>query len=80
MHGSVWEWCQDRYDENYYRNSPTDDPSGFTVGSCRVLRGGSWNYNASSCRSAYRSCNDPAGRNYGIGFRLVVSLFPSHPQ
>jgi Sulfatase-modifying factor enzyme 1 len=28
MHGNVWEWCWDWYDEKYYANSPGVDPLG----------------------------------------------------
>ena len=83
MHGNVWEWCADRYDSDYYEESPTDDPTGPTAGSRRVLRGSSWRGCARFCRSAFRYDLSPDGRNYGIGFRLAlhVKTKPSvHPK
>jgi len=50
MHGNVWEWCQDRYDTNYYQSSPSNNSKGASAGSDRVLRGGSWGSYAQGCR------------------------------
>jgi formylglycine-generating enzyme required for sulfatase activity len=72
MSGNVWEWCSDRYDVNYYKNSPSQNPKGSAWGSSRVLRGGSWDFNVKNCHVALRSYNvDPTNRSYGGGFRVV---------
>ena len=40
----------------------------------RVFRGGSWDCDAVSCRSAYRGRYTPGGRNDDLGFRLSRTL------
>jgi formylglycine-generating enzyme required for sulfatase activity len=55
MYGNVSEWCHDTYAAEYYGNAPPEnDPTGPTTGPRRVLRGGSFMSQASSCRSSYR--------------------------
>jgi len=71
MSGNVWEWCSDIY--GTYPSGSQTNPTGAATGSRRVLRGGSWDYYASSCRVAYRYYITPSYRYYDDGFRLVCA-------
>ncbi len=77
VHGNVWEWVQDCWNDSY-RGAPSDG-SAWERGDCgrRVLRGGSWFYFPRNLRSAYRSGYLPWYRNYHIrydGFRVARTL------
>ena len=67
MNGNVWEWCQSKYKP--YPYNPTDGRESLQETDVRVLRGGSWESSASSCRSAYRRRVIPDLRS--VGFRVV---------
>jgi formylglycine-generating enzyme required for sulfatase activity len=69
MHGNVWEWCWDWYD-NYSSGTQTD-PVGASSGTYRVKRGGSCRNSAENLRSAHRNNEFPNYRDSGVGFRLV---------
>jgi formylglycine-generating enzyme required for sulfatase activity len=72
MHGNVWEWVQDRYGD--YPAGPVTDPTGSASGKRRVLRGGSWSYNAGFTRSAFRNYFNPGFRYNDVGFRVARAL------
>jgi formylglycine-generating enzyme required for sulfatase activity len=72
MTGNVWEWCDDWYDAKFYATSRVDDPAGYTEGSNRVLRGGSWNCTPAICRSARRNWVTPDDRSGDLGFRVAL--------
>ncbi|MBC8870391.1 MAG: formylglycine-generating enzyme family protein [Planctomycetes bacterium] len=80
MHGNVAEWCNDKYDEDYYKHSPERNPRGPADGEKYALRGGAWNSSAVGCRSAYRSGESPGSfadscfARPDIGFRCVRNL------
>ena len=72
MHGNLWEWVQDRYDEDYYSNSPPGDPKGPSHGTQgRVFRGGGWYYSAWHLRSANRGGISSDYRSSRLGFRIM---------
>ena len=72
MSGNVWEWCNDRYGDDYYAKSPSVDPQGSSSGSSRVLRGGSWRSSPRLCRSSNRHRYYPEGEGNRFGFRLAL--------
>ena len=71
MYGNVCEWCNDWFDSGYYSQSPSNNPTGPSSGSYRVMRSGSWINSARYCRSAYRNWYTPTYTNYNLGFRVV---------
>jgi sulfatase modifying factor 1 len=72
MHGNVSEWCSDYV----WHQETVKGTSSFLGYAINSYRGGSWNDQASSCRSAFRSSRDRyVGRSSAIGFR--VALVPS---
>jgi len=75
MVASVWQWCNDWYDPDYYARSPSRNPKGPESGSLKVLRGGSW-FHKESWRVAIRSADDPLSKTFCFvtGFRCAQDV------
>src|SRR6056297_804541 len=73
MCGNVWEWCHDGYGS--YTVERQGNPMGFELASDKVLRGGSWYAYADYCRVANRNHSQRDNKSFGIGFRLVRTVF-----
>ena len=76
MHGNVWEWLDDCWNDSY-RGAPSDG-SIWGAGDCskRVVRGGSWSDIPRHLRSANRNRVATGYRNVDLGFRVARTLSP----
>ena len=73
MSGNVGEWVSDRFDSDYYKNSPKDNPKGPSWGGHRTLRGGSYDENSKDSRVSKRGAYEQVNGIYYYGFRLALS-------
>jgi eukaryotic-like serine/threonine-protein kinase len=78
LHGNLWEWCLDEWVDSY-KSARNDGSARGDINSRdgkkrRLLRGGTWGYDASYCRSANRENIAASYRNGTIGFRAVCVL------
>ena len=69
MSGNVYERCSDWY--GMYLSGSQTNPEGPSSGYCRVIRGGSWGFDAKRCRASGRVSLIDSPRGH-IGFRVVI--------
>jgi len=69
LHGNVWEWTLD--DHCPYPEGTAADPLAACASGLKVIRGGSWLFNADSARCAVRYTHAPRDRGPSLGLRLV---------
>jgi formylglycine-generating enzyme required for sulfatase activity len=72
MHGNVWEWTSDWYSPYAESRAEDIDPHGPATGDTRVIRGGSWYFDANSARCALRYTHAPRDKGFSLGFRLAA--------
>jgi formylglycine-generating enzyme required for sulfatase activity len=72
MHGNVWEWTSDWYAPYDDRATANIDPHGPASGEKRVIRGGSWYFDADSARCALRYTHAPRDKGFSLGFRVAA--------
>lgn len=75
MHGNVFEWCVDWFDD--YDQDNLTDPTGPSYGSTRVVRGGSYSFIAVGCSSWYRNSGSSSNAGNNLGFRLALVPVPT---
>ena len=79
MAGNVWEWTRSLEGNYPYPDDPSEREAREDLASkeTRVLRGGSFFYEATDARCSARNRNHPDYRSGNIGFRVSVSPFSS---
>ena len=83
MSGNVAEWCLDTYQRKFYANGGQRNPVAgaenvqLAIANAdrskakRIVRGGSWSFNAKSVRVANRLAEKPSLLSSDVGFRCV---------
>jgi len=72
MSGNTFDWTLDWWSENYYSESPSNNPKGPESGVYKVSRGGSWaGSSEGACTVSRYYAMRPEVKNEYIGFRLA---------
>ena len=73
MSGNVYEWCWNKFSFDGYDTEAEggSDPTGISVGSHRICRGGGWESSSDNCAVSYRHWFGPFSGVFCVGFRVV---------
>ncbi len=75
MAGNVAEWVQDVFDENFYANSPAENPLSTGSGDIRIYRGGSFgNPDGAFFTTSHRYTSVRTFNDVDIGFRCAMNV------
>ena len=74
VHGNVWEWVEDCWNDSY--EGASEDGRAWETGNCfdRVLRGGSWDTEGPYLRVTRRLADPHGSRTYSRGLRVALTL------
>jgi serine/threonine-protein kinase len=72
--GNAWEWVADGWDPNAYSKGAQTDPRVAASGDKAVLRGGSWDFAASTAKATFRLPFDRAAGDAATGFRCARTV------